>query len=572
MLRTLRIRDLVIVDDLTVEFGPGLNLLTGETGAGKSILIDALGWIAGARAERSSIRSGRERATVEALFEIDPASSAARWAAEQGLDDVAEEGQLTVRRELVASGSGRAWINGSPATLATLRALGARTLEIHGQHEQQGLLATDRHLQLLDRFGGHQLELERVVVAHRAVEAARERHGELHRLAEEREAIVEGLESTVREIDAVAPRAGEMDQLDTTRRRMRNAAGLTALLREVSAVLEEREPGSIELASIAARKAGAAAELDPTLEDAAARLRSAALELEDVHTALRDYLRNQDFDPAGLEELEGRRAALEQLMLAHGADEQGLLDRREAAQRELVGLRGIEGDLEHAREAVVEAEQVYVGAARLLGAARRKAAGRLKPAVERQLAALALAKARFDVELEPARGETLGQGGEAYPLSSRGTERAGFRLAANPGEPFRPLQRVASGGELSRVMLALHAVIEPVGRGKVVVFDEVDTGVGGAVADAVGARLAGLARRAQVLCVTHLPQVAAYADGHYHVRKRLVGRRTRAEIAALSGAERVEELARMLGGKTTTEASRRHATELLHAAAAGRTN
>jgi DNA repair protein RecN (Recombination protein N) len=570
MLCTLRIRDLVIVDDLTVEFGPGLNLLTGETGAGKSILIDALGWIVGDRVERSAIRSGRDRAVVEALFEVEPGSAAAEWAHEQGLDEIVEEGQLTVRREMAATGGGRAWINGSPATLGTLRGLGRRLLEIHGQHDQQGLLATERHLRLLDRFGAHELELERVGLTYDAVESARGRLQRLRSLALEREAAIDRLQQTVREIEAVAPRPGEMDELDLDRRRLRNAAGLTSKLAEVAALLEEQEPSALELASRAARSAEAAAELDPSLDETAARLRSAVLELEDVNVELRDYLRRQDFDPARLEDLESRRAALEELMLRHGLDERGLLERCDEARTELAGLQDIETELGQARGAVEAAEKEYVRAARQLGAAREAASKRLRVAVEKQLAALALAKARFDLELSPAAGDSVTRGAEAVPLGPRGAERAEFRLAANPGEPFRPLQRVASGGELSRVMLALHVVVEPAGRGKVMVFDEVDAGVGGAVADAVGARLAALARHGQVLCVTHLPQVAAYADGHYFVKKEIVDGRTRADIAALDGGERVEELARMLGGKRATEASRRHAGELLRAASATR--
>jgi DNA repair protein RecN (Recombination protein N) len=567
MLQTLRIRNLVIIDDLTVEFGAGLNLLTGETGAGKSILVDALGLVVGARAERSMVRAGADKAIVEALFDVSRGSSTHDWAREQGCEEILQEGQVSIRRDVPVSGSGRILVNGSPSTLSALRALGARLLEIHGQHEHQSLLSPDRHLRLLDCVGGHDLQFERVTLAHDDVLTARERHDEMRSRGAEREALVQRLEQTVREIDAVGPQPGELEELDRERHRLRNAAGLTQLLDQLVALCYEGEPAAASLAAVAARKSRELAQLDPSLQELAGRVESAAVELQDAGAAFRDYRNTHDFDPSRLEEVEARRASLEQLCLRYGADEGAVQQRRDEAANRLEALGRLDDELRAAAEAVVVAETSYVAAARKLGEARRAAAERLAPAVERQFKALALDKARFKVELTPARGDAVGADGSApVPLTARGSERAEFMLAANPGEPFRALNRVASGGELSRVMLSLHAVIEPAARDRVLVFDEVDAGVGGAVADAIGARLARLARRNQVLCVTHLPQVAAHADGHYAVRKRVEGRRTRAEVTSLGREERVEELARMLGGKRPTATSRRHASELLSAA------
>ena len=291
------------------------------------------------------------------------------------------------------------------------------------------------------------------------------------------------------------------------------------------------------------------------------------VEIEDVGAAFRDYRDRESFDTDRLEEVEQRRAALDDLCLRYGADETAVLAERERMQAELASLERIDARARAGGAAVgANAEKAYVKAAKALGRCRRSAARALEPALLAQFGPLALGRARFEVRFSPARGDHVGGNGSGAPLHPRGAERAEFLLAANAGESFRALHRVASGGELSRVMLALHAVVEDALAGRVLVFDEVDTGVGGAVADAVGARLARLAERHQVLCITHLPQVAAYGDAHYVVGKRQVGQRTLADVRPLAREERVEELARMLAGKSPTRTSRRHACELLDAA------
>jgi DNA repair protein RecN (Recombination protein N) len=567
MLRTLRVRRLVIVEDLTVEFSPGLNLITGETGAGKSILVEALGLVAGRRADRSMLRAGADKAIVEALFDVDPGSPAALWAEQNGYEDLIEEGQLLVRRELPADGAGRVLINGSPGTLGLLREWSGRLLELHAQQEHRSLLLPENHLALLDRFGGHDEALERTGQAYDAAVRARQERDDLAAAARQRAERLEELEKTVREIDAVAPRAGERDDLDRERALLRNASRVAQLLDELVDLSYEGEPSAAGLAAGAARRAAELAELDPGLAENAERLAAAVAELQDLGSAFRDYRTRADFDPDRLEELEARRVALERLCLRYGADEGAVLERREAARSELDSLRDIDAELQRADDELRAAEGLYLETAARLSAVRREAASRLGPAVVEQLRALALEKARWSVEFSPARGE--GAGPQELPLHPRGVERAAFLLAPNPGEPFAPLHKAASGGELSRAMLALHVVAGDGGEERVLVFDEVDAGVGGAVADAVGARLARLAQRQQVLCVTHLPQVAAYADRHLAVRKSVRNGRTHARIDDLQGEARVSELARMLGGKQATPTSRRHATELLDAAARG---
>jgi DNA repair protein RecN (Recombination protein N) len=571
MLRTLRIRQLLIASDVTVEFEPGLNLLTGETGAGKSILVEALDLVAGKRADRSLIRSGEERAIVEALFEVGPDSPVAAWAREQGIEDLLDGGELLVRRELPAQGNGRISINGSPATLGMLRRWGGRLVELHGQHEHQSLLSPENHLEILDRFGDHRAEREAVRTRHDEVLAVRERCEALAAAARDREARIERLEETLREIDAVDPQPGELEQLDRERGLLRNAARVAELLGELVRLTHDGEPTAASITLAAARRAEELAGIDPGLSELARRLVSASLELQDVGATLRDYSDGVQFEPGRLDEVEERRVALERLFLRFGSDEPAVLEHRVAAAAELATLRGIDAELERAGAELREAGERYLQAAAALGVARRRSATRLARAVEAQLKALALGKARLAVGFDEARGDRVeGLDGNAGPLNRRGAERVELQLAANPGEPPAPLQRAASGGELSRVMLALHAVVEGAGEGRVLVFDEVDAGTGGAVADAVGARLDELAARHQVLCVTHLPQVAVYADRHLVVSKSVRSGRTRAAVATVEGEARVAELARMLGGKEATDTSRRHAAELLQAAGAGK--
>jgi DNA repair protein RecN (Recombination protein N) len=555
MLSTLRIRQLVLVEDWTLEFESGLTLLTGETGAGKSILVNALDLIAGARADRGLVRKGADCAVVEAAFELDDKTPALEWAADHGFDDMVEERHVVIRREVRAEGTGKIRLNGSPCSLAMLRELGGRLVELHGQHDQQSLLSPDRHLELIDRFGAHSEPLAAVAAACGNLEQARKaRQNLLDRSADRMKRAAE-LRADLTAIESVSPVPGEADRLDAERRVQANAVKMGEWLDAALDATRDAEPSAASLIAVAARVTRDAAEVDPALLAVAEQLSAAGVELEDAASVLRDYRARTRFEPGRLDEIEARRAQLRDLMLRFGDTEQAVLDHAQALRDELATLDGIDDALEAAAESCAQAETAYVAAASKLTRARKRAAKRLAPSVETELAELALAKARFDIAWTPVAGPAL-----------LGAEGATFQLEANPGEGLRPLQKVASGGELSRVMLALHAVLEDAGGGRALVFDEVDAGVGGSVADAIGSRLAALAGSHQVLCVTHLPQVAAYADGHLRISKADRAGRTLASIESLEGDTRVEELARMLGGREPTTVSRRHANELLTAA------
>ncbi len=560
MLKTLRIRNLVTIEDLSVEFGPGLNVLTGETGAGKSIVVDALGLVAGDRGDSALVRSGTDRAVIEAAFELAPDDPLVALLLARGLD--AGDEALIVRRELSASGSGRVLINGSPSTVGVLRELGESLVDLHGQHEHQGLLGPERHLALLDDYGGHDDARAAVAAASSRALEEEARLTRLHELGREGQKRAEILRETLREIRGVDPKPLELEALRRDRAILQNGAQIVELLDQSIARLDEGDDPAIASLHAAERRVAELGRIDPTLAPIALRVESARLELEDARDTLLAYRGRLDFDPSRLESIESRRAAIERLLLKWGPSEEDAHSAADQAERELATIDNLDAEVAAAERALATAREAYVAAAAILSKRRAGAAARLGPAVAGELKPLAFEKARFEVVLTPKQGG---------PFHHAGAERAEFFLAANPGEPARPIGRAASGGELSRLMLALNVVLDGAAPGRVLVFDEVDAGVSGSVAVAVGARLAQLAARHQVLCVTHLPQVAAHADGHYHVSKRVASGRTHTEIIALTGDERVNELARMLGGRQATDASRENAAELLaEAAEAGR--
>jgi DNA repair protein RecN (Recombination protein N) len=566
VLKTLRIRNLVTIDDLSVEFGPGLNVLTGETGAGKSIVVDALGLSTGERADSALLRAGTDRAVIEAAFDGAASGPLASLLAARGLD--ASDEALIVRREIAASGSGRVLVNGSPSTVAVLREIGELLVDAHGQHEHQGLLGAERHLELLDAFGGNDEALAAVAGAYRDAMEADAREARVQELGREGRARTDALHETLREIRGLGPKPGELDALRRERAILQNGAQVSLLLGEAIAKLDEGDDPALALLHAAERRIAELGRIDPEVAPLASRIASARLELDDVRDTLHAYRERLDFDPGRLEGIESRRAALERLLLKWGPTEEDALAAAERAERELATLLNFDEEAAEAARATAASRAAYAAAARVLTKRRVDAAARLGPAVEAELKPLAFGKARFEVVLTPPRSPKTDAGSGDVPFHPAGAERAEFVLAANPGEAARPIARAASGGELSRLMLALHVALDRSLPGRVLVFDEVDAGVSGSVAVAVGARLARLAERHQVLCVTHLPQVAAHAHGHYHVGKRVAAGRTHTEIVSLTEDARVDELARMLGGRRATDASRGNAAELL--AEAGR--
>jgi DNA repair protein RecN (Recombination protein N) len=554
MIERLRIEELALVDVLEVEFGPGLNVLTGETGAGKSIVLSALALLAGGRPRQGLVREGAGSAVVEAVFDTRALPALAEELASRGL--AAEDGELIVRRSLAAEGRSRAWIGGALVPVGTLAELFAERLEISSQHASQALLRPEAQGRLLDAYGDL-LPLRASV--ERGTRALRERDAELARLraqAEERARREDYLAFQVKEIDEVGVDPAGVAALERDHARLVHAERLREeTSRAVAALVGD--PAQSDAPSVADGVRGAEraiaglAKLDASLAPLAERLGAAGIELAELARELDRYAGGIDVDPEQLARLEERLRQLEKLRRKYGRSAEEILAQRERAAAELAGLAGNDDrmrELERERAAAVAALAAEVAK---LSTGRARAARALAREAEAAIRELALAGARFEVALLPLAD------------SASGAEAPDFRFSANPGESAQPLRQVASGGELSRVFLALKNTLRKADAGMVLVFDEVDAGIGGAVAERVGARLAGLAKHHQILCITHLPQIAAHADHHFGVRKQASRGRTTTKVERLTAAERVDEIARMAGGETVTEATRKHARALL---------
>ena len=560
MIETLRIEELAIVESASLEFAPGLNVLTGETGAGKSIVLGALTLLAGGRALARAVREGADQAVVEAVFRTDALPDLEGELAERGLSG--DEHELIVRRTLAKGGRSRAWVAGQQTPIAALAELFAGRIEISSQHDSQSLLHAARHAELLDRWAG--LDATRARVA-TGVAEQREIAAELARLraaTRDREQRRDFLVFQVREIDEAKLAPGEVESLLALRSRLAHVdrigrEGGAALAHLVGDPTQPDAVGAGDQIADAARALSSLAALDSELAPIADRLASALAEVRDLAADLERRLDGLEADPARLASVEERLHRIESLRRKYGASVEDVLAHRDAAAREIEALEGAdtrEAELEDERQA---GRALLEQAAAELSRGRARAAAELARAVLPMLRELAMPEARFEVALPPAPAP------EGLPCGPSGAEAPEFLFCANKGERLQPLRDVASGGELSRAFLALKQALREQAAGMVLVFDEVDAGVGGEAAERVGRRLAELAERHQVLCITHLPQIAAYAHRHFRVAKRTGAKRTGVAIAVVEGDARVDEIARMASGDRASEAAREFARELI---------
>jgi DNA repair protein RecN (Recombination protein N) len=538
MLRFLSIRNLAVIDRLELEFEPGLNVLTGETGAGKSILVGAVGLLVGGRASAELVRTGEEQAAVEAIFED------------------AAGGELVVRRDISAqSGRSRAFLNGSLVTSGALRDATASLVDLHGQHEHQVLLDPAAHLDLLDAFGG--FEAERAVVGE-AFARVQSLTAERDRLAvdlREKARREEYLQFQLTEIRRAAPQPGEDEELAASRQVLGNAERLQRLCAEAYTALYEGDAAALPALASVWKRLGELTSIDPQFQPYLAARDAVKSQLEDLAYFLRSYAATLDGSPARLQEVEDRLAVLERLKKKHGATLQDVFDTAASLSQEL-GTLERSGERAATLDAEIErASASYVGHAGTLSERRRRAAREFSERLETSLADLAMARTRCEVRFAPARGRD--------GWSARGIDEAELYISPNPGEDLRPLARIASGGELSRLMLALKTLASTDAPGKTLIFDEVDAGIGGTVADIVGARLRELAGECQVLCITHLPQIAAYGGTHYRIEKALKDDRTATSVTRLGVRDREAELARMIAGSEVSASVRASAREML---------
>ncbi len=552
MLKLLRISNIALIPSLEVEFEPGLTLLTGETGAGKSILIDALGLLLGLRASSELIRTGEERASVEAAIE---GEGLGRFLEDHGLP--ADGDEAVVRREVLASGKGRASVNGALVPVALLRELGPFLATIHGQHEPQGLLDAETHLSLLDRHAGLGEEASVAAETFRRLRAAESAIEALRRDRRELERRREMLEFQVGEIEKAALLSGEEESLRQEKLLQANRGRLDALSAEAYAILFEDEEAVLTRLGQAYRKIEDLAGIDPRFQSHLEARQAVRAQLDDLALFLRDYREALDVSPGRLDEIESRLALIERLKRKYGASAEEVIAFGEACRAQL-GQLGSPEDQEKALEKErATAESTFLDAASGLSRKRRDAARDLEKKAQQELALLAMEKTRFKVAFSPDKS------GGRETWSERGLESAEFLLSPNPGEELRPLARIASGGELSRILLALNSAAHLDRSGRTLIFDEVDAGIGGRVAEVVGRKLKAMAEQHQVLCVTHLPQIACFADSHYAVRKRVEKGRTFTTVERLQAEQQVEEIARMLGGATVSAAARDHARDMV---------
>ena len=553
-LASLRIRNLALVEDLLWQPGAGLVAVTGETGAGKSLLIGALQLLLGERADKSLIRTGAESCTVEAAFEVPEAGELDGWLAECGAESCAD-GQLLLKRTLSAAGAGRQFVNGSPCTLAVLKELGDRLVDLHGPHDHQSLFSREAQTRVLDAYAGAADTARKFAAAHRETKRLAEEVARVRALEEDSVMRREMLAYAAKEISEAKLSPGEEDSVMTRLR----AAGNSQRLLELSNQLEtglgaDGEGGARSALAEAVRAARELARLDDSAAGLLDSLEEVAGRLAEAESTVRGYAERINSDPASLRELEERADLLQSLKRKYGGTLEEVMARGEQAARDLE-------EIETRGEKIVALEKERTAAAtkaaklaRSLTAARAKAAPALAKAVTGDLRELGFLRAAFGVRLE-ALGEARGSGAEL----------AEFEFAPNPGEPAKPLRSIASSGEISRVMLALKSVLAGQDGVPLLVFDEIDANVGGEVAVQVGRKMRGLSMSHQVLCITHLPQVAAAAHRQFVVTKEFDGKRTTTAVGALAGDERVAELARMLGGQDSKSALA-HARTLLASA------
>ena len=551
----MRIRNVAVIDRLEVDFEPGLNLLTGETGAGKSILIDALGLVLGSRASSDLVRTGEEMAVVEAGFEMKPMPrSVARRLKEVGVE---VEDEVVIRRELHASGRGKVTVNGVAAARQLLREISPYLADIHGQGESSSLLRPEAGLDLLDRFGGTREDRRAARDSFREARSLEAEIAKVERRGQEREKRKRELEAALEEIEKAAPRAGEDEDLLAERRLVGHAEKLKTLSEEVFRTLYEDEESALTRLASAWKRVSELASIDPRWLGYLGDKESLMSLLQDLALHARDYARSIDVTPGRMDELETRLAHLERLKKKYGGSLAEVLAQRDRARQEMLELEGSGERLSELQRELEAVRSRYRAQAKGLSSNRRQAAKRLEKLVSKELLALALEKARFRLELA-----TTGDSDPALWRDS-GLDSAELLFSANPGEEPRPLARTASGGELARFVLGLKAVSAKGERAKTLVFDEVDAGIGGRVADAVGEKLKELARVHQVICVTHLPQIASFAPAHYRIDKIQSEGRTETRIARLDPESRVDEIARMLAGAVVTESARQHARQLV---------
>ena len=560
MLNLLKIKNIALIDSLEIEFGPGLNLLTGETGSGKSIIVDSLGALAGERVTNDLVKDGADSAHIEGLFTIQRSAVLSDLLNEAGIES---DGELIVRREISIAGKNRIFVNNQLVTAAFLKRLGEHLVDIHGQGEQTSLFDPDTHLELLDEYAKNAKLRERVAAAFDDWSQAARDLADLQRGESEKLQLLDILRFQVDEIRKADLKAEEESALEEEKRRLSNVEKLNSLSGDALNLLYDADEATVTTLEKALRKIDELAEYDSRFADYKDGLNAAQAVLTDLSFAVRDFSTHLEFSPERLAEIEDRLAEITRVARKYGGSVASALAHLSESEAKLDAIENAEFHLEEAKKHLSQTHDAYIAVATDLSAARSKAAAKFGKEVESALSAVALNKAKFEVRVAMSEPGAIATGAN---FTSKGFDAVEFFFSANVGESVKPLARVASGGEASRLMLILKTTAKEKRAGKSVVFDEIDAGIGGRVAEAVGAKLKELASRQQVLCVTHQAQVASKADEHFVVEKTMTKNRTSIAVRQLDQAERVEEIARMLAGERITDAARENAREMIAAA------
>ena len=559
MLIELRLENYAVVDNLVAEFAPGLNLLTGETGAGKSILIDALALLLGDKASADVIRSGADKATISAVFEVEGGAekTVAQILENNGIDQ--EDQSIILRREIAAGGKGRVFVNNQPATVAVLRQLAPYLATIHAQNESLLSFDASTRLRLLDNFAN--IQIDATSEAFSAWKGIHRRIEELQRDEQDRLRLLDLWTFQAHEIEEARLQAGEDECLETEKRVLANAEKIHSAAMNAFDLLYEGNASTSASLRTAQKHIEELARYEPKFQETMATLETARISVEDVGASLRDYAGGIEASPEHLAEVEDRLAAMDRLKRKYGPTLEDVINHGAEVSRKLSEMENKDEILRQLQAELAKAAETYLGAAQAISKKRYEAARKLEKLVEAEIKDLAM-KSSFRIEISGSD--------EEGNWTATGFDQVLYMIATNPGEPLRQMEHIASGGELSRVMLALKASVEAAsskkrssGAQRTLVFDEIDTGIGGRAAEAVGKKLKSLSRSNQVLCVTHLPQIASFADHHHLIEKQAVGGRTRTRVHLITGEERTEEVARMLSGAKLTETSRKHAEQML---------
>jgi len=562
MLAALRIKDLAIVDEIDIAFSRGLNVLTGETGAGKSIIINSVNMLLGDRAFDGLIRTGAEAATAEALFDISNHTEIGEKLRAIGVDEIEE---LLIKRMVASTGRSRVFVNGTLSTLALISRIGEILLSIYGQHEHQNLQRAERHLDILDEYG----ELSSFRTQYE------ESFNEMDRLIKERQSLREAEHQLVKdrelmrfqsqEIASAQLKENEEETLQEQRRILSNAEKLFERADAAETILYSGDSSISEGLHTALHNMEEIAKIDPSISDLAKTLESSVYQVEEIAYSLRDYRGKIEYDPDGLERVEHRLDELQGLKKKYGPTIRDILRFKERVDDQLEHLDSRDERIKMLEERLAKIQQKTIELGRTLSQKRKEAATAFQRVMEEELGTLGMAntvfEVRFDINRSTSREKWVDVVGVS--LGPRGMDTAEFYISPNVGEDPRPLSRIASGGELSRIMLGIKRIIAAAEPGQTLIFDEVDAGIGGAVAEVVGKKLKDLSSYHQVVCVTHLPQIACFADVHHRVTKSIRQNRTRTLVEELDAQERIDEIARMLGGLRITEKTRAHATEMI---------